>query len=79
MRAGFAGVSIVKCYIDGMGKLGSEANALAVSALAEMIERGEVIPATATGSLTDAAPLPAREDGVSPADDLIAFREEERS
>jgi hypothetical protein len=69
----------MKCYVKGMGKLESEANAVAVSTLAEMIERGEVITAAATGSLTDIAPLPPRDDEVSPADALIALREEERS
>jgi len=69
----------MKCYISGMGKLESEANAVAVSTLAEMIERGEVIPAAATGTLTDIAPLPPRDDEVSPTDALIARREEERS
>lgn len=47
-------------------------------ALAEMIERGEVIPAKNPGGLVGWKPLPATEDGVSLSDALIAMREEER-
>jgi prevent-host-death family protein len=45
---------------------------------AEMIERGEIIPAESPGDISDIEPLPAREDGVSLSDALIAMREEER-
>jgi prevent-host-death family protein len=47
-------------------------------ALAEMIERGEIIPAKNPGGLAGWKPLPPREDGVSLSDALIAMREEER-
>jgi antitoxin (DNA-binding transcriptional repressor) of toxin-antitoxin stability system len=47
-------------------------------AFAEMVERGEIIPAKDPGGLSGWQPLPAREDGVSPADALIAMRDEER-
>jgi prevent-host-death family protein len=46
-------------------------------AFAEMIERGEVIPARNPGGLAGWKPLPPREDGVSLSDVLIAMREEE--
>lgn len=47
-------------------------------ALAEMLERGEVIPAKNPAGLSGWMPLPAAEDGVSLSDALIALREEER-
>jgi antitoxin (DNA-binding transcriptional repressor) of toxin-antitoxin stability system len=47
-------------------------------AFAEMVERGEVIPAKNPGGLSGWKPLPPREDGVSLSDALIAIREEER-
>ena len=47
-------------------------------ALAEMIERGEVIPAKNPDGLAGWKPLPPREDGASLSDALIAMREEER-
>jgi antitoxin (DNA-binding transcriptional repressor) of toxin-antitoxin stability system len=47
-------------------------------AFAEMIERGEVIPAKNPEGLAGWKPLPPREDGVSLSDALIAMREEER-
>ena len=47
-------------------------------ALAEMIERGEIIPAKNPGGLSGWQPLPPREDGVSLSDALIAMRDEER-
>ena len=47
-------------------------------ALAEMIERGEIIPAKNPAGLAGWKPLPPREDGVSLSDVLIAMREEER-
>jgi antitoxin (DNA-binding transcriptional repressor) of toxin-antitoxin stability system len=47
-------------------------------AFAEMIERGEIIPARNSSGLAGWKPLPPREDGVSPSDVLIAMREEER-
>ena len=57
-------------------------------AFAQMIERGEIIPAKHPGGLAGWQPLPARPDGARPdgarpdstslADDLIASREEER-
>jgi antitoxin (DNA-binding transcriptional repressor) of toxin-antitoxin stability system len=47
-------------------------------ALAEMLERGEVIPAKNPAGLAGWKPLPPREDGVSLSDALIAMREEER-
>ncbi len=47
-------------------------------AFAEMVERGEIIQAKNPGGLADWKPLPAREDGVSLSDVLIAMREEER-
>jgi antitoxin (DNA-binding transcriptional repressor) of toxin-antitoxin stability system len=45
---------------------------------AEMIERGEVIPAANPAGLAGWKPLPPRADGVSLSDALIAMREEER-
>lgn len=47
-------------------------------AFAEMLERGEVIPAKTPGGLVGWKPLPTRKDGVSLSDALIAMREEER-
>jgi prevent-host-death family protein len=47
-------------------------------AFAEMVERGEIIPAKNPGDISDIEPLPPREDGVSLSDVLIAMREEER-
>jgi len=47
-------------------------------ALAEMLNRGEVIPAKNPAGLAGWAPLPAPEDEVSLSDALIALREEER-
>ncbi len=47
-------------------------------AFAEMLERGEIIPAKSPGDISDIEPLPPREDGVSLSDVLIAMREEER-
>jgi antitoxin (DNA-binding transcriptional repressor) of toxin-antitoxin stability system len=47
-------------------------------AFAEMLERGEVIPAKDPGGLAGWKPLPPREGGVSLSDALIAMREEER-
>ena len=47
-------------------------------ALADMVERGEIIPAKKPGDISDIEPLPPREDGVSLSDVLIAMREEER-
>jgi len=47
-------------------------------AFAEMVERGEIIPAKNPGGLAHWKPLPPREDGVSLSDALIAMREEER-
>lgn len=47
-------------------------------AFAEMIERGEIIPATNPAGLVGWKPLPPREDGMSLSDALIARREEER-
>jgi antitoxin (DNA-binding transcriptional repressor) of toxin-antitoxin stability system len=46
-------------------------------AFAQMIERGEVIPAKHPGGLAGWQPLPPRPDGGSLADDLVALREEE--
>jgi antitoxin (DNA-binding transcriptional repressor) of toxin-antitoxin stability system len=51
---------------------------LAERAFAEMIERGEIIPAKNPDGLVGWKPLPPREDGVSLSDVLIAMREEER-
>ena len=48
-------------------------------AFAEMVERGEIIPAKNPGGLSGWKPLPPREDGVSLADTLIAMRDEERA
>jgi antitoxin (DNA-binding transcriptional repressor) of toxin-antitoxin stability system len=48
-------------------------------AFAEMLERGEIIPAEHPGGLTGWKPLPPREDGVSLSDALIALRDEERA
>ena len=62
-----------------MDKLESETNAVAVRTLAEMIERGEVIPAENPGGLVGWKPLPSREDRVPLSGVLIAIREEERS
>ena len=47
-------------------------------ALAEMLNRGEVIPAKNPAGLAGWTPLPAPEDEVSLSDALIALREEER-
>jgi antitoxin (DNA-binding transcriptional repressor) of toxin-antitoxin stability system len=47
-------------------------------AFAEMIDRGEIIPAKNPQGLTDWKPLPPRPDGKSLSDVLIAMREEER-
>ena len=47
-------------------------------AFAEMLERGEVIPASNPAGLAGWKPLPAREDGVSLSDALTDLREEER-
>ena len=47
-------------------------------AFAEMVERGEIIPAKNPGDISDFEPLPPREDGISLSDVLIAMREEER-
>lgn len=47
-------------------------------AMAEMVERGEIIPAAKPGGLVGWKPLPPREDDTSLADALIAMREEER-
>lgn len=47
-------------------------------AFAEMLERGEVIPAKNPAGLVGWKPLPPREDGVSLSDALIALRDEER-
>jgi antitoxin (DNA-binding transcriptional repressor) of toxin-antitoxin stability system len=47
-------------------------------AFAEMLERGEIIPAKNPDGLVGWKPLPPREDGVSLSDALIALREEER-
>ena len=47
-------------------------------AVAEMVERGEIIPAKNPDGLAGWRPLPPREDGVSLSDALIAMREEER-
>ena len=47
-------------------------------AFAEMLERGEVIPAKNPAGLVGWKPLPPREDGVSLSDALIAMRDEER-
>jgi len=47
-------------------------------ALAEMLERGEVIPAKDPAGLAGWKPLPPRKDGVSLSDALISMREEER-
>lgn len=47
-------------------------------ALAEMLDRGELIPAQNPAGLAGWAPLPPPEDGASLSDALIALREEER-
>jgi antitoxin (DNA-binding transcriptional repressor) of toxin-antitoxin stability system len=47
-------------------------------ALAELVERGEVIQAANPAGLAGWKPLPPRQDGVSLSDALIAMREEER-
>ena len=47
-------------------------------ALAELVERGEVIPAANPAGLAGWKPLPPRQDGVSLSEALIAMREEER-
>ena len=47
-------------------------------AFAEMLQRGEIIPAENPDGLAGWKPLPVREDGVSLSDALIALREEER-
>jgi hypothetical protein len=68
----------MKCYIEDMSDQYGEPRSIAELSFAEMIERGEIIPATSPGDLSDIEPLPPREDGVSLADALIALREEER-
>ena len=47
-------------------------------AFAEMLERGQVIPAKDSGGLAGWRPLPPRDDGVSLSDALVAMRDEER-
>ncbi len=47
-------------------------------ALAEMLDRGEVILAQNPAGLAGWTPLPPREDGVSLPDALVALRQEER-
>jgi prevent-host-death family protein len=47
-------------------------------AFAEMVDRGEIIPAKNPAGLAGWQPLPPREDGVSLSDALIAMREDER-
>jgi antitoxin (DNA-binding transcriptional repressor) of toxin-antitoxin stability system len=47
-------------------------------AFAEMLERGEVVPAKNPAGLAGWKPLPPREDRVSLSDALIAMRDEER-
>ena len=47
-------------------------------AFAEMLDRGEVIPARNPAGLAGWTPLPPPADGVSLSDALIALREEER-
>lgn len=47
-------------------------------AFAEMVERGEIVPAKNPDGLAGWRPLPPREDGASLSDALIAMREEER-
>jgi antitoxin (DNA-binding transcriptional repressor) of toxin-antitoxin stability system len=47
-------------------------------AFADMLERGEVIPAANPAGLAGWKPLPSRGDGVSLSDALIAMRDEER-
>lgn len=47
-------------------------------AFAEMLERGEVIPAKNPGGLVGWKPLSGPDDGTSAADELIAMRDEER-
>ena len=47
-------------------------------ALAEMLDRGEVILAKNPAGLAGWTPMPPPEDGVSLSDALIALREEER-
>jgi antitoxin (DNA-binding transcriptional repressor) of toxin-antitoxin stability system len=47
-------------------------------AFADMLERGEVIPAVNPAGLAGWKPLPPRGDGVSLSDALIAMRDEER-
>jgi antitoxin (DNA-binding transcriptional repressor) of toxin-antitoxin stability system len=47
-------------------------------AFAEMLERGEVIPARDPAGLAGWRPLPPRDDGVSLSDALVVMRDEER-
>jgi prevent-host-death family protein len=47
-------------------------------AFAEMLDQGEVIPAKRPDGLAGWKPLPAREDGASLSDALIAMRDSER-
>ena len=47
-------------------------------AFAEMLDRGEVIPAKDPAGLAGWTPLPPPQDGVSLSDALVALREEER-
>ena len=47
-------------------------------AFADMLERGEVIPARDPAGLAGWRPLPPRDDGVSLSDALVAMRDEER-
>jgi prevent-host-death family protein len=47
-------------------------------AYAQMLERGEMIPAKNPDGLVGWKPLPARDDGVSLSDAVIAMRDDER-
>jgi antitoxin (DNA-binding transcriptional repressor) of toxin-antitoxin stability system len=47
-------------------------------AFAEMLARGEIIPAESAQDISEIEPLPPRPDGKSLSDVLIAMREEER-
>lgn len=46
-------------------------------AFREMIQLGEITPATGNRDISDIEPLPPREDGVSLSDVLARMREEE--
>ncbi len=86
--AGYQGRRIDDRRMRGLGKhrddahLGIDGGVGAIDdaerAFAEMLERGEVIPARNGAGLTGWQPLPPRDDEASLSDLLIAMRDQER-